>query len=571
MFAVPGWSVSAEKLKTQTQPLPEKAGAEGASKSKKRKRAGKDKGLQVTDENVGQLWQQQFEDGPKPADGLSGVNAIKVGERKEKKQKVDAPIAKEEDVNAAPAAAAAAAAASTPKKEKKQKAEKAKKETVEDSAKTQEVEKTQQVQQAQAPPAVDGPPKDKKKKDKKNKQEQQHKEIAPSTIATPSDKKAATAAAASAPPPVPAIAATAKLTPMQSAMRQKLISARFRHLNQTLYTAPSATSLALFATNPEMFEDYHSGFRQQVAVWPSNPVDTFIATIRERGAARPAGHKDKRAKKNPNLIDAEAAKTGAQPLPRTGGKCTIADLGCGDGKLAATLTADKTTRNQNLKIMSYDLQSPAKHVTKADVANLPLGDGEVDVAIFCLALMGTNWIDFIEEAYRVLHWKGELWVAEIKSRFGRVGGDKGKGRVVEHSVGSKRKAAAGKKAADDAKKVAKEQEEDALLKTEVDGVETGKEETDVSGFVEVLRRRGFVLKDENSVDLGNKMFVRMEFIKAAAPVVGKNVREEQPKRGGEEGVTWKAKPKAKFVEKEVKEVSVEDEAKVLKPCLYKIR
>ena len=52
----------------------------------------------------------------------------------------------------------------------------------------------------------------------------------------------------------------AKLTPMQAAMRQKLISARFRHLNETLYTAPSADALQLFDANPEMFEDYHAGF-----------------------------------------------------------------------------------------------------------------------------------------------------------------------------------------------------------------------------------------------------------------------------------------------------------------------
>jgi ribosomal RNA-processing protein 8 len=186
--------------------------------------------------------------------------------------------------------------------------------------------------------------------------------------------------------------------------------------------------------------------------------------------------------------------------------------------------------------------------------------------------MGTNWIDFIEEAYRILHWKGELWISEIKSRFGRVGGDKGKGgqKVVEHSVGNRRKAAAKAKAADATRAKLTAEEEEAALREHVDEVvTTSNAETDVSGFVEVLRRRGFVLKDENSVDLSNKMFVKMEFIKAAEPVVGKNVREAGAERKPEPG-TWAPKFK-KFVEPETKEVSVADETKTLKPCLYKIR
>ncbi|RJE16810.1 rRNA processing protein Rrp8 [Aspergillus sclerotialis] len=36
--------------------------------------------------------------------------------------------------------------------------------------------------------------------------------------------------------------------------------------------------------------------------------------------------------------------------------------------------------------------------------------------------MGTNWVSFVEEAWRVLRGdgKGECWVSEVKSRFGRV-------------------------------------------------------------------------------------------------------------------------------------------------------
>ncbi len=41
----------------------------------------------------------------------------------------------------------------------------------------------------------------------------------------------------------------------------------------------------------------------------------------------------------------------------------------------------------------------------------------VDVAVFCLALMGTDYGSFLEEAFRVLKPGGWLWIAEVRSRF----------------------------------------------------------------------------------------------------------------------------------------------------------
>lgn len=39
------------------------------------------------------------------------------------------------------------------------------------------------------------------------------------------------------------------------------------------------------------------------------------------------------------------------------------------------------------------------------------------VAIFCLALMGTDYGAFLKEAHRVLRSDGVLWIAEVRSRF----------------------------------------------------------------------------------------------------------------------------------------------------------
>lgn len=46
----------------------------------------------------------------------------------------------------------------------------------------------------------------------------------------------------------------------------------------------------------------------------------------------------------------------------------------------------------------------------------------VDAAVFCLALMGTDYGTFITEAFRVLRSGGLLWIAEVRSRFVKSNG-----------------------------------------------------------------------------------------------------------------------------------------------------
>ncbi|QSZ33881.1 hypothetical protein DSL72_005455 [Monilinia vaccinii-corymbosi] len=496
MFAVPGWSVSSSLLKTQAVepvtavPKSEEEGAPVETKSsKKRKRA---KNPDVNAANLSELWDSVIEGKPK-------AKKVKNGGKKEKKEKVVKEATTDEKENGPAEPPNDATEAPESKKEKKEKKEKQKGKELQASDNDQSTR-----------------------------------------IDTPN-------AALTKPPPAPK--PVAKLTPLQASMRQKLISARFRHLNQSLYTSPSSESLATFQQNPEMFTEYHEGFRRQVEVWPENPVDGYSLQIRQRGKLR----RDMRGQPAQETTE-------LTPLPRTDGTCRIADLGCGDAALSTGLQKD--LKKLNLKIHSFDLHSPSPLVTRADIANLPLEDGSIDIAIFCLALMGTNWIDFIEEAFRILRWKGELWIAEIKSRFGRVGGNKKK--VVEHSVGHRKKnQPINKKAL----KAADDEADEADLMVHVDGQEDNKQETDVSAFVEVLKKRGFVLQTEKSVDLSNKMFVKMHFVKGATPIKGKCV--PVPK-GMPEGETWKKKPKAKFLD-EPEDVHVSSEAAVLKPCVYKLR
>ncbi|CAG8751373.1 14785_t:CDS:2, partial [Dentiscutata heterogama] len=51
---------------------------------------------------------------------------------------------------------------------------------------------------------------------------------------------------------------------------------------------------------------------------------------------------------------------------------------------------------------------------------LPIPNSLFDIAIFCLSLMGTNYVDFLKEAYRTLKPKGELRIAEVVSRFSDI-------------------------------------------------------------------------------------------------------------------------------------------------------
>lgn len=543
MFAVPGWTVAADGPKT------ENVAAQSGGKGKKRKRP---EAPAVTSDNLETMWDKVIE-GKKPGQdgskkrkrgkngsGASKKAAAKTGENAEEKTEVNAE-GKAEKESEKKVEKVGGEAGDKPAKKADKKEKNGKKDKAGQESKAEETAKVDKAEATEKPG----------KKGKKGKKD-----------AKPTDTQDAAVAQPSAPQPaaaqvLPALPTPAKLTPLQAAMRAKLIPARFRHLNETLYTRPSAEAFKLFQDSPEMFDEYHAGFRQQVGVWPENPVDGYVDAVRRRGAVRDRYGDKRQGRGKPQEGPAPG---GVAPLPRTGRECTIADLGCGDARLATVLAPE--AEKLRVKVLSYDLQSPSPLVTRADIANLPIESDSVNVAVFCLALMGTNWLDFIEEAHRILHWKGELWVAEIKSRFSRK--KPAAGAPVAHSVGNR------KKAATPAAAPAKDFTQD--LAVEVDGMEDKRNETDVSAFVEALRKRGFVLRGEGtsevqaSVDLSNKMFVRMHFIKGTAPTVGKGAVAK--------AAVDKAAGRNRFVKKGKAEEDEEeevDEAAILKPCVYKLR
>ena len=106
---------------------------------------------------------------------------------------------------------------------------------------------------------------------------------------------------------------------------------------------------------------YHGGFRAQVEKWPVNPVSIMAQLLK---SARPG--------------------------------TVVADFGCGEAELARTFA------NSQLVFHSFDLVARNEFITACDISKVPLADASVDVAIFCLSLMGTNFMDFLKEAKRVL-------------------------------------------------------------------------------------------------------------------------------------------------------------------------
>ncbi|KAA8594158.1 ribosomal RNA-processing protein 8 [Etheostoma spectabile] len=163
---------------------------------------------------------------------------------------------------------------------------------------------------------------------------------------------------------------------LRSRMEQRLESARFRYINEVLYSTSSGEAKRMFKQDPQAFGIYHRGYTAQVQRWPSNPVDAIISYI---------------IKKPSSLV--------------------VADFGCGDCKIA---------RSVKNKVHSFDLAAACELVTVSDMANVPLRDGSVDIAVFCLSLMGTNLADFLAEANRVLKKGGVLKIAEVASRFENV-------------------------------------------------------------------------------------------------------------------------------------------------------
>ncbi len=263
-------------------------------------------------------------------------------------------------------------------------------------------------------------------------------------------------------------------------MREKLILARFRHLNETLYTRPSAEAFGLFQDSPEMFTEYHEGFRRQVGVWPENPVSGYLADIQARGKQR---FHPKSGPFNPKLA----------PLPRTADVPARSQIsGRGDAALATGL--QKVKGKLHLDIKSFDLGQAWIIAYHEGRHRGPAAPGRQRRRCRVLSrAYGDELGRFHRGGVSRVAVEGRAVGSRDQEPLCPAGEEEGcraqRGEPEEPRVLAPRK-----RRAEMPPPETKQIRHSWLL--EVDGIEDCRQETDVSAFVEVLLKRGFVLRGE---------------------------------------------------------------------------
>ncbi len=148
----------------------------------------------------------------------------------------------------------------------------------------------------------------------------------------------------------------------------------FSTMNRTWNQSRSEFTNQRLKSNPEEWAQYHTLYREARKDWAVVPYEDMIRWYQQR-----SGY-------------------------------TIGDFGCGEAKIAEALSDQHT-------VFSFDHVAINDDVTACDMAHVPLDDETLDVAIFSLSLMGANFNDYIQEAYRTLKLDGHVHIIEATSRF----------------------------------------------------------------------------------------------------------------------------------------------------------
>jgi len=159
---------------------------------------------------------------------------------------------------------------------------------------------------------------------------------------------------------------------------RKRVEVEFNTINLKLYRDKSSKTHERLRNNPKESLHYHRLLSEYRKHWIFDPVPDQIKRLNVRKSS-----------------------------------LVIGDFGCGMAAIEEAL------KDQH-KVYSFDHVSvnDNSNTIECDMSHVDLPDGHLDIAIFCTSLMGSNYGDYLKEAYRTLKQDGRIEIYEAESKFG---------------------------------------------------------------------------------------------------------------------------------------------------------
>jgi superfamily II DNA or RNA helicase len=146
----------------------------------------------------------------------------------------------------------------------------------------------------------------------------------------------------------------------------------FSEMNKSWSVSRSENTQSRLKADPSEWYYYHSLYAEKRKEWSEIPYIEIAKKIKER----------------PEWV--------------------VADMGCGENLLSKELIN---------KVHAFDYVAIDKDVIACDMSSVPLNSNEVDAVIFCLSLMGSNYLDYLKEAFRIIKPYGNLFICEPKKKI----------------------------------------------------------------------------------------------------------------------------------------------------------
>jgi hypothetical protein len=146
----------------------------------------------------------------------------------------------------------------------------------------------------------------------------------------------------------------------------------FSEMNRVWSVSNSTTTGERLRENPEEWYQYHTLYREKRKDWNEFPCEVIGNKLKNR----------------PELV--------------------VGDFGCGENLLSKMIPN---------KVHAFDHIAIDETVTACDISNVPLNDNVLDVVVFSLSLMGTNYRDYLVEGHRTLRPFGMIMICEPKGAW----------------------------------------------------------------------------------------------------------------------------------------------------------